>query len=139
MEHGLIVIKKNAPEMIFVGESNTDVINQAAQMMFGHPGDRFLIEDMKRSMLIDGYFTYRDVDLHLCEVSPKSVGFWVEGVTPQSDIIKWGKDGDTVRPYANRKQAEDQVKYLKESKDQYDRLYIVEMFSNGQCKHYEVD
>jgi hypothetical protein len=31
-------------------------------------------------------------------MKPKIVGYWAVQVTPQLDLIKWGKGGDTVYP-----------------------------------------
>jgi hypothetical protein len=72
---------------------------------------------------------------------PRHVGTWVFAATPQGDIIKWGKDGDTVFPYSpDDKEAVEQVKFLTESKlHKKDRLYIAHVFNNGQIKHFEWD
>jgi hypothetical protein len=70
---------------------------------------------------------------------PKLVGVWVAAVTPQLDLIKWGKDGDTEYPYPTRRQAVNQAQYLC-STDTHrdDRFYLLKVFDNGQMRTDEL-
>lgn len=73
-------------------------------------------------------------------VAPKLVGCWVVGVSPQQDLMKWGRDGDTEYPYGTREEALEQANYLKESiGHEEDRFYILNVFENGQMRTDEVD
>ncbi len=71
---------------------------------------------------------------------PKVVGWWAVEVTPQQDLIKFGQDGDTVRPYKTAEEAMDQIEYLKENElDDKCRYYMLKVFNNGQMVTYEQD
>lgn len=72
---------------------------------------------------------------------PKKVGTWVLACTPQGELIKWGKDGDTVMPYPpDDKDAVDQARHVAaDGAHKDDTLYILHVFDNGQMKQFEFD
>ena len=70
------------------------------------------------------------------KVAAIHVGSWVVAITKQLDLIKWGIDGDTVKPYPpNSPEVLTQLKYLSSCKTHKDdRFYILQVFSNGQMR-----
>ncbi len=76
--------------------------------------------------------------------SPKLVGLWVVAVMGGGDdvpeLVKWGLDGDTEFPFppAQEVEALAQARYI-DSQEQYGRVYILHVFSNGQVKQFDFD
>lgn len=70
-------------------------------------------------------------------MKPKIVGYWAVEVTPQMDLIKYGKGGDVVFPYSRPSQAVKQCQALMEHS--ISSFYLLRVFDNGQMKTFEVD
>lgn len=68
-------------------------------------------------------------------MKPKIVGYWAVQVTPQLDLIKFGKDGDTVLPEKSPSQAIKRCMVLKKQEPNC-QYYILRMFDNGQMKTF---
>lgn len=83
-------------------------------------------------------FSVEGILVKMMNNTPKLVGIWVVGITPEQDMITWGIDGDSIYPFPNNKDAEDQVSYLMSSiTHKNDRFYLMHVFNNGQIKLYE--
>ncbi len=66
-------------------------------------------------------------------MEPKLVGIWVVACTIQGDLIKWGKDRDSIHPYETMKKAVEQANYLCKTKEhKNDAIYLLIIFDNGQ-------
>jgi len=74
-------------------------------------------------------------------MKPLHVGTWVVCCTPEGDLIKWGKDGDTEFPFPpDDKDAQKQLNFLLNSKlHAKDVFYILHVFSNGQIKTWDTE
>ena len=70
---------------------------------------------------------------------PKLVGVWVVAATPHGDLLKWGKDDDSIYPYPpDGIEASKQAKYLRDSPAYKDATFwILNVFDNGQIKQAE--
>jgi hypothetical protein len=69
---------------------------------------------------------------------PKRVGYWVLAAYFDGDLIKWGHDGGTERPYRTLKEARLQAAYL--ASDGGDRrLWIAHVFENGRMRTEEFE
>lgn len=66
---------------------------------------------------------------------PQVVGFWVVD-TADSELIKWGKGGDTEFPYETEVEALDQAAFLQQQNDDA-KLWLLKVFSNGQIRTIE--
>jgi hypothetical protein len=62
-------------------------------------------------------------------------GYWVMEGSP--DLVKWGRDGDTVEPFLSREEAWDQARFLM-GEDKNTRFYVLTVFENGQLLTEEV-
>jgi len=69
---------------------------------------------------------------------PRCVGYWAVQVTPQMDLIKWGHDGDTVKPYKTSNQALAQLKFLCKQEPNCN-YYMLKLFDNGQMKTFDYE
>lgn len=80
-------------------------------------------------------------DLPMPKYKPKHVGTWVAACTKEGELIRWGKDGDTVFPYPpDDKEAKKQAKYVANSKiHREDSIYIIHVFDNGQMKQFSFE
>lgn len=67
---------------------------------------------------------------------PKYVGTWVVCINTYLDLIKWGKDGDTVYPYPTKSQANKQANWLRNQTGvTNEEYYLLHVYDNGQLKH----
>lgn len=62
-------------------------------------------------------------------------GYWVMEGGP--DLMKWGRDGDTVEPFLSREEAWDQARYLM-GEDKVQRFYVLTVFEDGKLLTEEV-
>jgi hypothetical protein len=71
-------------------------------------------------------------------VRPKVVGYWAMMVTPQMDMIKYGRNGDVKRPYKTPDEALDTMTYLYDNYNDC-RFYMLKVFNTGHMVTYELD
>ena len=68
----------------------------------------------------------------------EQIGVWVVACTPQCEIVKWGKDGDTEQPFTSREEAQSHADYLTSTAEHSDDgFYLLFLYSNGQIRTEE--
>jgi hypothetical protein len=67
---------------------------------------------------------------------PTSMGYWIL-LFSSGELMKYGKNEDTIFPYKAVLEMLRQARFLNKTKLDGDVIYIAEVFSNGQMKHYD--
>jgi hypothetical protein len=93
------------------------------------------------SVLVDGAevrVAVEDEEIMAAELGVPVAGYWVMEGGP--DLMKWGRDGDTVEPFLSKEEAVEQARYLMGSKQEAgdSRFYVLTVFTNGQVLTEEV-
>ena len=105
-----------------------------------YPADLYLVKSVGFQRITPAEFEdyertpRHDRDLHpllLQEEEPKVVGYWAMS-TDCGELNKWGLNGNSVFPYSQKKDVEEQLQYLANSG--LSVLFFVTVFSNGQLK-----